>query len=130
MMFDAAELIRHVPIVGSGVARYVFAPLHVAVVGRACPAVHVRTDCGAGDRTADGRDVAPASAPDLMAENAADDAADDRARDAGAAVLNHLLALDPATLFGRADHRAHRGNRHVVEPLVGTTVVIVALLRD
>jgi hypothetical protein len=82
------------------------------VLGNHLLSAAVATDVGAyrapHDSATDSGDIPAASATDLVTENAADDGADNRPRDVGAAsFLNDLFTLDPASLLGGADHRAH-----------------------
>jgi hypothetical protein len=59
------------------------------------------------DSATDSGGIPAASAADLVTENAADDGADNRSGDVGvASFLRDLFTLDPASLLGRADHRA------------------------
>src|ERR1700694_1850479 len=125
-MLDAPEVIRDVPVVRPSSARDGLATLNVAIVYGLPATIHVRPDRGTGDSAASCRDVPTASATDLVAENAADDPADDCARNVGAAaIFDDLLALDPATLLGRADDRAHRSDGHFVKLFVGTWSILV-----
>ena len=60
------------------------------------------------DSAADSGDILTASATDLVTENAADDGAGNRPGNVDvASFLNDLFALDPASLLGWSDHRAH-----------------------
>src|ERR1700681_3285351 len=96
MVLDAAENVAHVPILGSG-AGGGFATLHVAAFHMALTS-DIGADRAAGDGAADGGHVMAAAAADLVAENAADHRADHRAAYVRPVTLDHLLALDPATL--------------------------------
>ena len=73
------------------------------------------------------RDVAPSSAADLVAENAADHCAGDCAADVGTAAAFDFLTFHPAALFGRSNHRAHRGNGNVIHAFVAAPPVLIAL---
>jgi hypothetical protein len=100
----AAEVVGHVPVVGSRLVRHRSAALHVLRRDLAGVApVHVGTHRSPADDADRRGHVLAAAAADLVAEDAADHRTDDRARHVrAAAVLAHLLALDPAALLGRA----------------------------
>src|SRR5438105_14404431 len=100
-MLLPAEVVGHVPVVGSRIAWRVRAALHVLAVHRrpAVVAIHVAADRRTGHRPADRRGRVAAARADLVAQDAADHTADDRARNIGiAVVLDDVLALDPAAL--------------------------------
>jgi hypothetical protein len=77
----------------------------------AAVATDIGTHRGSRDRATGCGDVLPAPAADLVAENSADDGAGNCSGYIRiTALLNDLLAFDPASLLGRADHRPDRGD--------------------
>src|SRR6266567_3019462 len=86
-VLHATEVVTHVPVIGLSGSRHVLATLHVLVVRHGPAATRVRTNRGAGNRSAGRGNVSAASATDLMAENTANDSADDRARNVGLAPI-------------------------------------------
>src|SRR4051812_5095187 len=124
------EVVRHVP-VGGCLARHARAALHVlgrAVAGGDMVATDIRADGSAGDRAAGRGDVLAASAPDLMAENAADDGADKGARDVGLARRGRggqLLTLHPAALFRGAHHGTSRSHIRFEHALLVAAAVVI-----
>src|SRR5438477_4870923 len=130
-MLDPAEVVGDVPIFRPSIARNILAPLDVPVVYRLPAATYVRPDRGTGNSAADSSNVPAASAANLMSENAADDSADNRARNVGpAAILDHLLPLDPATLLRRTDDRVHGTDGHLVNLFIGALSIVVCLRCD
>jgi len=108
-MLLAAEGVGDIRVIWTGLAGYAFATLDVL---RLHLLSAVATDVGAhrgpSDSAADRGNILTASAADLVTEYAADDGAANSSRNVGAAsLLHHLFALDPASLFGWSDHRAH-----------------------
>ena len=110
-MRNAAEMISDLPIFRTRLCLNGGALLHVLRVHSAAAAAATRigADCGPRDRAAGGGDVPAPSAADLVAKHSADYCSGNRTRYVGriAAVFDDLLALDPATLLGRADDRTH-----------------------
>src|SRR2546430_675607 len=125
-VLDAPEVVGNVPVIRAGSARDILAAPNVPVVCRLAATAHVRAYRGSGNSSASGGDVPAASAADLVPENPADDPADDCPRNIGAtAIFDDLLALDPAALLRRSDHRAHRSHRRLIEPFAGASTIIV-----
>lgn len=109
-MLLAAEGVGDIPIVGMGLAGHIFATLDVPGLYRL--SIAAATDIGAhrGPRysPAGSGDILTPSASDLVTQNAADDGAGNRSGNIDAAsFLGDFFAFDPASLFGRADHRAY-----------------------
>src|SRR5438105_3322375 len=115
-MLDTAERIRHVPVFGRS-GRRTRAALHVAAVRRSTR--HAGPNRRASDSTAGGCDVTSTAAADLVTEDAADHGAGDGARNVRLAGATGLLALDPAPLLGRPDHRVHVIDRYFEQSLTG-----------
>src|SRR6476661_2347140 len=84
----------------------------------------VRAHCSTGNRTACRRDVLPATAADLVTENAADHSADNGARNIRAVIFP---PLDPAALVSGTDDRAHRRDLRLEHALVAAPPVVVRL---
>jgi hypothetical protein len=109
-MLLAAEGVGDIPVIGPGLAGHVLATLDVLGLHR-LPAA-VATDVGADrapcDSATESGDILTASTADLVTENAANYGADNRARNVElASFLRDLFLLDPASLLGWSDHRAH-----------------------
>src|SRR5688500_2821476 len=124
-----AEHIRDVPIFWPTAAGHGSATLHVLCVGTTPAAIDVGADGRAADRTEGRSDIVPATAADLVTEHAPEHAADDRPRHVRAVVADHLLALDPAALLGRADDRTDGDDVRLVQALAVLRVVRVRLRR-
>ena len=110
MMLLTPEDVGDVPVVGSGFAGSAGATLDVA--GRYLLSSLVPADVGSyrgpRDGAAGGGEILAAPSTDLMTNNAANDGAEDCPGHVGsAAILNHLFALDPASLLRWPDHRAY-----------------------
>lgn len=102
-----AEDIGHLPIVWTGLAGNAFATLDISSGSFLSTIVsaHVGADRGPCNCAAGRGDILTASAPNLMAENAANDGSDNCPRYIGATtLLNDLLAFDPASLFRGTEH--------------------------
>ena len=108
--YDAPEVVGDVPVFWAGGVLDIGAPLNILTVYLSSAATHICPYRRASHSATGSGDVPAASASDLMPENAADDCPNDRPGDIGpvASLFNDLLALDPATLLRRSDHRAHR----------------------
>ena len=126
-MFDAAERIADVPVIGARLSFDDSAALDILTVDLGPAATDVRADRRACHGAAGGCNVATASASDLMAEHAANDGTRDRTRNVGrvASFFDDLLALDPAALFRRTDHRTHRRHGNFVESLLRSRAIFV-----
>jgi hypothetical protein len=106
-MFLAPEVVGDIPVVGLGLAGRVLATLDVLGL-RLLSTTDVGAHRASCDSTTDGGDIITASATDLVTENAANYGADDRPRNVEiASILRDLFLLDPASLLGCSDHRAH-----------------------
>ena len=92
------------------------AALNILAVHLRSAAADICADRCPGYRAAGSGHVPAASAADLMPEHAANHGPGNRTRYIGgiAAILDDLLALNPATLLGRTDHCADRRDRHFV----------------
>src|SRR6185369_320993 len=125
-MLQPAENIGHIPVRGRG-AGDVLAALHVAIDRAAgAAAALVGADRRAGHRAADRGCIPAGAAPDLVAQDAADQAADNRAADVRVTLrLGDLLALDPAALARRTDHRMHGGHWRLENALTWAAPVLV-----
>jgi hypothetical protein len=108
-MLLAAEGVGDIPVVWSGLAGYIFAALDVLGLHLlSAVATDVGAHRGARHSAADSGDILTAPATDLVTENATDYGAGNRPGNVGAAsILHDLFALDPASLLGWSDHRAH-----------------------
>src|SRR5262249_4414371 len=102
-MGHSPKYVSHVPIRGLRRARHGFATLHILGIGLAA-AIDVRTEGSTANRTDARGHVLASAAPDLVAQHPADHAADDGTGDVGLVLPDHLLLLDPATLFRRPHH--------------------------
>src|SRR4029450_7534228 len=106
-MRNAAERVGHVPVARLRRSRNGRATLYVLGDDLPAPAVDVGPAGRARDGAHSGGDVVAAPATDLVPEHATENAADDGARHVGTAAGADLLLLDPTTLLGRSDNRAH-----------------------
>ena len=103
-MLLAAESVSDIPVIGPCLAGNILATLDILGLRSTTNIGAHRAPC---DSATDCGDVIAASAADLVAENAADDCADNRSRDIDLALTLDLLPLDPASLLGSRDDRAH-----------------------
>jgi hypothetical protein len=107
-MFDAAEIVSDVPVIGLHLALHVFATLDVLAVNGLIASADIGADCRTGNRAARGGYVSAVPAAYLVAEDAADDGTDDRSWNVDAATfLVGLARFDPASLLGRPDDRMY-----------------------
>src|SRR4051794_13484274 len=83
VMVDATKRVAHVPIIGPRLSFDGRASLNFLVVYLRAAATHIGADCSACDSAARCRNVATASAADLMTEDAANHRTRDRCRDIG-----------------------------------------------
>src|SRR5689334_6748172 len=118
VVFDAAEVVGDVPIIGLHLTLHVFAALDVLAVDGLIASSDVGADGCAGDGAACGRYVSSAAAPDLVAEYAADDGTGDRPGNIHAATFFIDLArLNPASLLGRTDDGMNRRHRDLIQSI-------------
>ena len=116
MMQNATKMISDLPIFRTRVRLDGGAALNILAVHLRSAATDIRADCCPGYCAAGSGHIPAASATDLVPEHAANHGPGNRTRYIGriAAILDDLLALDPAALLRRADHCADRRDRHFV----------------
>src|SRR5438874_5285063 len=132
VVIDAAKYIVHFPIIGPRLSFDRCASLNVLAVHLRCAATDIGADRRACHSAAGGRNVPATSAADLVTENAANDGPRDCRRNIGtvAPLFDDLLPFDPAALLRRTDDCAHRGDRHLIEPLLRRGTIFVDRRRD
>src|SRR5689334_2180027 len=122
-MLATAEYVSHVPIIRASRRRCVFTALDVLRICESVAAARVRADrCTADDANAR-RNILPAPAADLVADDAADCAAYDGAWHIHAGTLIDNGGLDPAKLLRRANYRPHVRDFRLIQPFVVATTV-------
>ena len=116
VMFNPAEVVSDIPIIGLHLALHIFAALDVLTVDGLIAASDVGANGRAGDSAARGRYVSSASTADLVTQYATDDGTGDRSGDVHPATFFIGLArFNPASLLGRPDHHMYRRHRDLVQ---------------
>ena len=122
-MLATAKDVGHIPIIRSSRRWRVFTALNVLRIRESLAPPNVRTDRRTAYDTHASRDILPASAADLVADDAADRAANDGARNSDAGTLIDKCGLDPAKLLRRSDHRTYIRDLRFIKPFVIATTV-------
>ena len=106
-MLLAAEIISDIPVVGAGLAGYVFATLHVPCLCLLLSTTDLGAYCAPCNGATDSGDIVAAAAADLVTKNAANDRADNRPGNVDLVLcLGNLFLCDPAALLGSSGYRA------------------------
>ena len=106
-MLLTAEIISDIPVVGAGLAGYIFTALHVPGLRLLLSTTDLGAYCAPCNGATDSGDVVTASAADLVTKNAANDRADNRPGNVDLVLcLGNLFLCDPAALLGSSGYRA------------------------
>src|SRR5450631_573437 len=121
-MLDTLERIRHVPVVRCALIGDIRTALNVLTIPVATAAC-IGTDSPASNDAANSSGVSATAPTDLMPQNTPNNGTGNGSADIGPVV--EAIALDPATLLGRTDHRMHPGDGRLIQPLARTLPVFI-----